>query len=444
MSPFEKPPAGPAPQQLREGLVILARLLLLGALVGLACWPLNLVDHWQEELLLRLPWAHGGQWTTATVLMAIAPVLAIPLLLVLQRGVLASGAGSGLPQTLHCLERPEKADQLLTPPVALNRFLLWALASLMLLPLGREGPVVQLGATVAHTLRRRLPRLSGPVAAAPLIAVGGGAGLAGGFNAPLMGALFVLEELTGRYQPALLWPALVVCSSAALMSNLEGTPLFILDMISTITPEWRQMLWAIPMGMGAGLLGGLFSRGLFMASGWLGPKTLRRPVSWGIALGCSIALITLMTGGWSGGDGEAQMLQMLESQAGLPIPGAPIGLLRWILMLISRLVAPILVLAAGIPGGLIDPALAIGGLFGGGVVQLLGGDAQLGMALGMAAAMAGATQLPLVTIAFTLRMIGDQQWLLGILLSAVVGAVVGRRVQAKPIYHALRAFSSTS
>jgi CubicO group peptidase (beta-lactamase class C family) len=42
--------------------------------------------------------------------------------------------------------------------------------------------------------------------------------------------------------------------------------------------------------------------------------------------------------------------------------------------------------------------------------------------LGMAAGLAGATQLPLMTILFAMRMMGDQQWLFGMLLSAVIGA----------------------
>ena len=106
-------------------------------------------------------------------------------------------------------------------------------------------------------------------------------------------------------------------------------------------------------------------------------------------------------------------------------------------MLLARIVAPILALAAGVPGGLIDPAFAIGALFGSGSLELLGGDAQLGLALGMAASLAGATQLPLMTVLFALRMAGDQQWLFGILLSAVIGAYAGRRIQQEPIYHAL-------
>jgi len=76
-------------------------------------------------------------------------------------------------------------------------------------------------------------------------------------------------------------------------------------------------------------------------------------------------------------------------------------------------------------------------VFGSGSLHLLGADPQLGLALGMAAGLAGATQLPLVTLVFCLRLAGDQQWLFGILLSAVIAAWVGRRIQRQPIYHAL-------
>ena len=109
----------------------------------------------------------------------------------------------------------------------------------------------------------------------------------------------------------------------------------------------------------------------------------------------------------------------------------------WALVLASRLVAPILALAAGVPGGLIDPAFTIGAMFGSGVLAILGANVQLGVALGMAGGLAGATQLPFMTVLFSMRMVGDQQWLFGILLSAVLGAYAGRRMQSEPIYHAL-------
>jgi hypothetical protein len=70
----------------RGQLHFLLQLLLLGLLVGLACWPLNLVDHAQELLLQRLPNFAGGAWTLQGLAIALAPVLVMPALLWLQAG----------------------------------------------------------------------------------------------------------------------------------------------------------------------------------------------------------------------------------------------------------------------------------------------------------------------------------------------------------------------
>lgn len=412
-------------------------LLLFGVLVGLACWPLNLIDHAQDLLLLRLPGFSGSGWRLDTLGLALAPLLAMPLLLWLQAGRLAAGAGSGIPQTIESLEEPQQAPRLMAPAAVVARLSLWSIASLALLPLGREGPVVQVGAAVAQALRQRFPGLLRQIDSRTLMAIGAGAGLAGGFNSPLMGTLFVMEELTGRFQTTVLWPAALTCAAAALVSNLDGIPQFTLGLFQTPQPEWQQLLWALPIGLAGGLLGGLFSRLLWRTTALLRPRLGRAPLAWGLGLGLALAAIAVASGGRSGGDGEALMGQLLDGHGSVPIPGAPLSILGWLLVVLSRIVAPVLALAAGVPGGLIDPAFAIGAVFGHGSLELLGADPQLGLALGMAASLAGATQLPLMTVLFALRMAGDQQWLFGILLSAVIGAYAGRRIQAEPIYHAL-------
>lgn len=429
-------PPSPWPLGCRD-LPGLGRLLLLGALVGLVCWPLNLVDGWQDQLLQRLPGPQGGSWRGFGLLIALSPAVVVPLLLVLQSGPLADGAGSGIPQTLESLEQPEQADKLLGWRPTVARMGLWTAASLALLPLGREGPLVQLGAAVAHMLRRRIPALGAQIRAESMLAVGAAAGLAGGFNSPLMGVLFLAEELTGSIRPNLIWPALVVCSAAALLSNLAGIPLFPLGVASTLVPEWQQLLWALPIGVGGGLIGGLFARGLLLCSRWLKPRVAKQPLTWGLATGGCLAAMAVVSGGWSGGDGELLMRHLLEERGPLPVPGSPLGIGGWLLLLLARVMGPILALACGIPGGLIDPAFSFGALFGAGTLHMLGGNAQLGVALGMTAGMAGATQLPLMTVVFALRLVGDQQWLFGILLCAVLAAFVGRRLQPLAIYHAL-------
>ena len=68
------------------------------------------------------------------------------------------------------------------------------------LALGREGPSVQMGSSigdlVGRMFRRKLPDCR------VLLAAGAGAGLATAFNAPIAGAIFVLEELVQQLRYA--------------------------------------------------------------------------------------------------------------------------------------------------------------------------------------------------------------------------------------------------
>jgi H+/Cl- antiporter ClcA len=257
--------------------------------------------------------------------------------------------------------------------------------------------------------------------------VAGAAGLAGGFNTPLTAVIFLVEELFGRLLPRLLWPALVVAVLAALVSSLGGQPQFALGVLARAVPEPLQLLWALPLGLLAGLCGALMAALVLAVSDRLGPSLQRRPLRLGLLLGGALALLALVSGGAGGGDGEAVMVALLRGQGLHGFSAAA---------LLARLFGPALALGAAVPGGLIDPALALGALLG----RLLGdpfGLGPLAPALAMAAALAGATQLPVVSLMFSLRLAGDQQLLPGVLLAAALGAAVGRLVLRRPIYHAL-------
>ena len=58
----------------RERILALLRqlfqLAVLGLLVGVACWPFNLLDRWQDTLLLQLPSFSGKPWRADTLLLA--------------------------------------------------------------------------------------------------------------------------------------------------------------------------------------------------------------------------------------------------------------------------------------------------------------------------------------------------------------------------------------
>ena len=75
----------------------------------------------------------------------------------------------------------------------------------------------------------------------------------------------------------LVWPALVLASAAALVSNLGGQPMFALGINLSPVVELNQMLWAIPTGLGGGLLGGGFAWLLVRATALFTPIARRRP-----------------------------------------------------------------------------------------------------------------------------------------------------------------------
>jgi H+/Cl- antiporter ClcA len=404
-------------------------LILLGVLVGLACWPLNLIDHWQDLLLHHMPAYSGMGWTSIAKVLALAPLVVMPLLLCLQNGAFARGKGSGIPQTVACIEDPEQGPKLLGGAPTLLRLGLWSAASLALFPLGREGPVVQVGAAVAQALRSRWPRLFGSLQPNEVLAVAAGAGLAGGFNTPLMGVVFIAEELISRFNSSLIWPALLVCGAAAGISQIGGQPMFALGLITNQTGEIVQYLWAVPIGILGGLVGGIFGRLLLLVTAWVSPIAKRQPVLIGLALGGVLSVLAWFSEGASGGDGEALMSTWIQNENAWPGKGIPI--------LVVRLIGPVVALGASVPGGLIDPAFALGAVFGHGFMHLVGGSAELGVALGMAATLAGISQLPVMTIAFAIRLAGDQQLGAGLLIASVVGAMAGRLLLDRPVYHAL-------
>jgi len=404
-------------------------LVLLGVLVGLACWPLNLIDHWQDLLMLHMPAFSSAGWTPLARCLALAPLVVMPLLLLLQNGAFSRGKGSGIPQTVASVEDPQRAAELLGTTPTMLRLSLWGLASLALFPLGREGPVVQVGAAVAQALRSRWPGLFGDLKPQEVLAVAAGAGLAGGFNTPLMGVVFIAEELLSRFSAALIWPALLVCGAAAAISRLGGQPMFALGLITNQTGEIEQYLWAIPIGILGGLLGGLMGRLLLLVTAWVAPIAKNRPILIGLVLGGVLSSLALVSEGASGGDGEALMSTWIQNEAAWPGRGLS--------TLVMRLIGPVVALGVAVPGGLIDPAFALGAVFGHGFMELVGGPAELGLALGMAATLAGISQLPVMTIAFAIRLAGDQQLGAGLLVAAVVGAMAGRLVLDRPIYHAL-------
>ena len=188
-------------------LVVGAAAGLLGALFRLA---LAQADRLRDAAIAL---AHGQHNGLLLVILTCAAATALAAWLVREFSPPASG--SGIPHVEAVLhgELPPAPFRLI--PV---KFFGGLLAIGAGLALGREGPSVQMGASIAHLVGRMFRR-NWPDCRV-LLAAGAGAGLATAFNAPMAGAAFVLEELVRRFEPRIAIAALGASATAIAVSRL--------------------------------------------------------------------------------------------------------------------------------------------------------------------------------------------------------------------------------
>ena len=176
------------------------RLFPRAALVGLGAGlvaalfraTLNGADILRNQMLI---WSHHFPvfgWIFP-ILFSMAGAIASVMLV---RRYAPEASGSGIPHLEAVMHRLRTLNWKRVLPV---KFIAGALAIGGGLALGREGPTVQMGASIGDAVSRWTKLSSGE--RRTLIAAGGGAGLAAAFNAPLAGVIFVLEEIRRGSHP---------------------------------------------------------------------------------------------------------------------------------------------------------------------------------------------------------------------------------------------------
>ncbi|MFF9049589.1 chloride channel protein [Streptomyces erythrochromogenes] len=302
------------------------------------------------------------------------------------------------------------------------------------LVLGREGPIVHMGAAIGAGAGRR-GRLDAEDARMLHSALGG-AGLAVAFTAPLGGLVFVCEEVTGTVRPRLVLLTLVGTVTAVAVSRLIVGDELVLPMSAVPAPP----LWMLPVfllcGVTAGALGAAYSS---LVVGTLEvcdrptrvPLVVRAAVI-GALVGALMAFDPLLTGG---GD---QLSERLLA-GGSPTAAA------LAVCLAVRFVAGPLSYAAATPGGLFAPLLALGALWGTLTHALASPLLPAGAAgsaafaaVGMAAVFTGVVRAPLTGIVLVTEMTGAGVLLLPLLTACFAAAVTADRLGSAPIYDTLR------
>ena len=146
------------------------------------------------DLFARM--AGGSPW----LVLMVAP-LGLVVSVIMTRRLFPGAQGSGIPQVIAAihLSDPAVIVRVLSPRIAAGKVMLTLLGLLSGASIGREGPTVQVGATIMHAMGRLL-RLPRPDLERALVLAGGAAGVSAAFNTPLAGIVFAIEELSHSFE----------------------------------------------------------------------------------------------------------------------------------------------------------------------------------------------------------------------------------------------------
>ncbi|GAC1633986.1 MAG: chloride channel protein [Candidatus Acidiferrum sp.] len=337
--------------------------------------------------------------------------------------------GSGVPQTKAALYAREGHISLST---VFGKFFCTSATLACGIPLGREGPSVQVGAGIASFLGRKFGLRPEKVKA--LIPVGAAAAVAAAFNTPLAAVLFALEEVVGDLHPPVLGSVVLASATswAILRMLLGNDPLFKVPNYQLVHPA-EFIAYAV-LGIVGGLISVAFSRLLL----WLRKRFLAfprktawfHPVVGGVVVGGMALFIP-------------QILGVGYSQVGDALNGG-LALRFMILLLVLKFFAVVVSYSSGNAGGIFGPSLFLGAMLGGIVGSVahsvspgyVGGPGAYAL-VGMGTAFAGIVRAPMTSVVMIFEITRDYAVIVPLMISNLLSFFISARLQPKPIYEEL-------
>jgi len=298
---------------------------------------------------------------------------------------------------------------------------------------GREGPVIHLGATIAASIAKRL-RLNRN-AALTLLGCGVASGIAASFNAPIAGVFFALEVVIGHYALAAFAPVVIASVVGTIVARMQfgNFPAFVVPEFGIVS--FLEFPAFAMLGLVSAAVAGVFMWSIMFTQDTMARLPIppwSRPAAGGLAVGVIAVFLPQVLG--VGYEATDLALQVELSLALLIVLG------------IAKVAATAISLGSGFAGGVFSPSLFIGAMVGGAFGSIAGTVfPELATSpgaytiIGMGAVASSVLGAPISTILIVFEITGDYGITIAVMIASAVAAVVTRRIPGKSYFHWLLA-----
>jgi len=305
---------------------------------------------------------------------------------------------------------------------------------------GREGPIIQIGASFGSTLARRLSLSRWQKIT--LLSAGAGAGIAATFNTPLGGVMFAVELLLPEVSNRTFLPVVVATTTATSISRLVfglDPAFFVPDaaLRGGLPINLLVLAGFALLGTAAGVVSWLFIRFLAFCEDFF-PKLPGNAYTQNIV---GMLLIGFLFYGFQFTTGFPQTAGVGYATIQSILNGTNMGIVLLLALVAGKLAATALSLGAGASGGVFSPSLFIGATLGaafGTIGSLIFPDAGFSVVefavVGMGAIVGGATGASMTAIVMIFEMTLDYHVIVPLVLAVALATGIRRALIVENIY----------
>jgi len=293
---------------------------------------------------------------------------------------------------------------------------------------GREGPVIQIGAAIGSTIGQFLRVNAGRMRT--FVACGAASGIAAAFNAPIAGALFASEVILGDFAVAQFSAVVISSVMATVVSRhfLGDYPAFIVPQYQLESPY--ELVFYVVLGFLAAITAFLFIKTLYMSEDFF--ENLKWPeyVKAGLG-GLGIGIIGLVF---------PEIFGVGYDTIDSALHGNLIWKMAFALVFI-KIVATSLSLGSGGSGGIFAPSLFLGAMLGsffGSTISYFIPSMDISPGayalVAMGGVVAAATHGPIAAILIIFEMSGDYKIILPLMITCIIATTIAMRLKKESIY----------